>query len=91
MWTWSSENNYLQNIANQLLDAFVDAKKVTKSHIPIANVPSKIDIPTQQVVTNESGTQQKCGRSVGSKDKNTRKRKINNSKKDLVEDVNIHE
>ena len=25
---------HLQNLANQLLDAFVDAKKVTKSHIP---------------------------------------------------------
>ena len=27
---------YLQNIANQLLDAFIDTKKVTKSHIPAA-------------------------------------------------------
>ena len=25
---------YLQNLANQLPDAFVDTKKVTKSHIP---------------------------------------------------------
>ena len=34
---------------------------------------------------------QKRGRPVGSKDKNPRKRKINDNKKDLVEDVNIHE
>ena len=74
---------HLQNIANQLPDAFIDAKKVTKSHIPVANVPSKIDIPTQQVVTNESGTRQKRGRPVGSKDKNPRKRKIYDNKKRL--------
>ena len=41
---------HLQNIANQLPNAFVDTKKVAKSHITIANVPSKIDIPTQHVV-----------------------------------------
>ena len=28
---------HLQNIANQLLDAFIDLKRVTKSHIPVAN------------------------------------------------------
>ena len=39
----------MQNIVNQLLDAFVDAKKVTKSHVAAANVPSKIDIATQYV------------------------------------------
>ena len=37
---------HLQNILNQLQDAFVDAKKVTKLHIAAANVPSRIDIPT---------------------------------------------
>ena len=47
---------HLQNIANQLPDAFIDAKKVTKSYIPVANVPSKIDIPTQQILTNKSRT-----------------------------------
>ena len=43
-----------QNIANQLPDAFVDAKEVTKSLITASNVPSKIDIPTQHYVINES-------------------------------------
>ena len=28
---------YLQNLANQLPDAFIDIKKVTKSHIITAN------------------------------------------------------
>ena len=31
---------HLQNLANQLPDAFVDAKKVTKSHIPAVNAPT---------------------------------------------------
>ena len=28
---------HLQNLANQLLNTFIDTKKVTKSHIPTAN------------------------------------------------------
>ena len=35
---------HLQNLSNQLPDAFVDTKKVTKSHIPAANVPAWVDI-----------------------------------------------
>ena len=34
----------LQNLANQLPNAFIDTKKVTKSHIPIANAPTHIDV-----------------------------------------------
>ena len=49
---------YLQNIVNQLSDTFVDSKKVTKSHIVTTNVSSKIDIPTQHVITNEYETPQ---------------------------------
>ena len=33
---------HLQNLANQLPDAFIDTKKVTKSHIPAANTPVRI-------------------------------------------------
>ena len=36
---------HLQNLANQLLDAFIDTKKVTKSHIPTTNTPTRIDVP----------------------------------------------
>ena len=36
---------HLQNIANQLPDAFTDPKRVTKSHIPAVNAPIKIDVP----------------------------------------------
>ena len=30
----------LQNLPNQLLNAFIDTKKVTKSHIPATNTPT---------------------------------------------------
>ena len=39
---------HLQNLANQLPDAFVDTKKVTKSHIPAANVTAQVDITEGQ-------------------------------------------
>ena len=35
---------HLQNLANQLLDTFIDTKKVTKSHIPTANTPARINV-----------------------------------------------
>ena len=53
---------------------FVDAKKVTKSHITVANVSSKINIPTQYVVINESETCKKRGRSIGLKIKFLKKK-----------------
>ena len=43
---------HLQNLANQLPNAFIDTKKVTKSHIPIANTPAQIDVHVGQL-TNE--------------------------------------
>ena len=58
---------HLQNLANQLPDAFVDTKKVTKSHIPAANVPARVDI-TKRQKTYESKTRSKRGRPIGSKD-----------------------
>ena len=36
---------HLQNLANPLPDAFIDTKKVTKSHIPAANTSAHIDVP----------------------------------------------
>ena len=35
---------HLQAIANQLPDAFTDTKRVTKSYIPVANAPARIEI-----------------------------------------------
>ena len=65
---------HLQNLANQLLDAFIDTKKVTKSHIPTANIPTRIDVPVGQL-TNESKIRLKHGKPVGSKDVTSRKRR----------------
>jgi len=65
----------LQNIANQLPDAFTDLRKITKSHIPAVNTPAKVDVPEGLLVVNEFKTRVKCGRLIGSKDKNPRKRK----------------
>ena len=58
---------HLQNLANQLLDSFVDTKKVTTSHIPDANVPARVDIIEVQKAY-ESKTRSKRGRPIGSKD-----------------------
>ncbi|KAL6315188.1 hypothetical protein AAG906_037420 [Vitis piasezkii] len=44
---------HFQNLANQLPNAFIDTKKVTKSHISTANTPARIDVPVRQL-TNES-------------------------------------
>ena len=61
-------------------DAFTDTAKVTKSYIPAANTPARINIPigkTAIMATNESSmTRLKRGRPLGSKDLIPRKRKI---------------
>lgn len=36
---------YLQNVANQLSDIFIDTRKVTNLYIPEKNISAKIDIP----------------------------------------------
>ena len=65
---------HLQNLANLLSDAFIDTKKVTKSHIPAANTPTWIDVPIGQL-TNKSKIRLKHGRPIGSKDVTPRKRR----------------
>ena len=35
---------YFQNLANQLLDEFINTKKMTKSHIPTTNAPTLINV-----------------------------------------------
>ena len=47
---------HFQNNANQLLDAFIELKIVTKSHIPIVNALARIVIQLGQSITNESKT-----------------------------------
>ena len=69
---------HLQNLANRLLDAFIDSTKVTKSHKPFANIPVHIEIPMGKLkynMANEPKPQLKRGRPIGSKDTIPRKMK----------------
>ena len=66
---------HLQNLGNQLLDAFIDTKKVTKSHIPTMNTPVWIDV-LQGQLANEYKIRLKRGRLIDSKDITHRKRII---------------
>ena len=77
-------------MANQLPDVFTNIKRVTKSQIPAANAPIRIDIPVgQSNIANESQTRLKCGRPVGSKDKNSRVRKREKRQDGLIEGVKV--
>ncbi|XP_038984372.1 uncharacterized protein LOC120111397 [Phoenix dactylifera] len=70
---------HLQNVANQLPDVFTDTRSVVKSHIPAVNAPARIEVPEGQLTNkaaNESDARLKRGRPIGSKDKNSRKRKV---------------
>lgn len=66
----------LHNLENQLQDSFTDLKIVTMSHIPIVNVPTRIEILNLNDVVGTSKTHLKCDRPIRSKDKNPRKIKI---------------
>ncbi|KAM2957770.1 hypothetical protein FF2_024705 [Malus domestica] len=60
-------------------DAFNDASKVTKSHIPAANALARIDVPIRQnkVTANDSSSARlKRGRPPGSKDSAPRNKKM---------------
>ena len=68
---------HLQGLANQLLEAFTDIKKIIKSHVPVVNAPTHIDVPEGQMenaIANESKTCLKHGRPIGSKDLIPRKK-----------------
>ena len=58
---------HFQNLSNQLPYAFIDTKKVTKSHILAANAPARIDVSEGQLA-NESQICLKNGIPIGSKD-----------------------
>lgn len=83
---------HLQSLANKLPNAFTDPKGVTKSYVPAANTPIKIDVPVgQSKVANESEAKMKRGRPIGSKDKNPRKRKRNKKEDGRIEDIEVPE
>ena len=78
----------MQNLANPLPDAFIDTKKVTKSHILAANTPTRIDVLVGQL-TNESKIRLKCGRPVGSNDVTPRKRRTQEKLGTLEETIKM--
>ncbi|XP_049399680.1 uncharacterized protein LOC125863687 [Solanum stenotomum] len=83
---------YLQNIANQLPDAFTNLPRVTKSYIPATNTQVRVDVPIgQNVKANESGPRLKRGRPIGSKDKNPQKRKGINDQDNHNMEATAHE
>ena len=45
---------YLQNVSNQLPNAFTNLPRVTKSYVPAANAPVRVDVPIGQVVKTKS-------------------------------------
>ena len=67
MWTKIQRIIQLQNLENQLPDAFINTKKVTKSHIPATNTPAWVDVLVGQLA-NKSKIRLKCGGPVSSKD-----------------------
>ena len=71
---------HLQDLANQLPDAFTNPNKVIKSHIPAVNTPAHIKFPigdSGNAIASASKLRLKRGRPIGSKDSFTRKRKSN--------------
>ncbi|KAM2308198.1 hypothetical protein COP1_030342 [Malus domestica] len=79
-----------------MLDAFNDASKVTKSHIPAANALARIDVPVGQnkMAANESSSARlKRGRPSGSKDSASRKRKMRAqlNPNDIIQEKNLND
>lgn len=71
MWTRSSKDNLFKSLVEQLPYAFTDPRNVIKSHISIVNTLIKIDVSIRQIkFLNEFKELMKCGRPIGSKDKN---------------------
>ena len=78
---------HLQTLSNQLPDAFIDTKKVTKSHIAAANALALIDVSEGQLA-NESQIHLKHGRPIRLKDLNPWKRRTQR-KIGALEEANI--
>ncbi|XP_074337293.1 uncharacterized protein LOC141674488 [Apium graveolens] len=71
---------HMQNIANQMSDAFSDSRHIIRSHIHAVNAPIRVEIPTKKSIPEEligdSKPRQKRGRPIGAKDIVPRKRKL---------------
>ena len=69
-WIGSLENNTVARYCNQLPDAFIYAKGVTKSHISTPNALVKIMAPIDNKRPVKLKTCQKHGQKIVAKDKN---------------------
>ena len=57
---------HLQNLANELSNAFTDHKKVTRSHIPAVNAPERVQVPPKATnSTDSTPNPRKSGRPPG--------------------------
>ena len=66
---------HLQNLANELPDAFTDHKMVTRSHIPAVNAPERVQVPLKAANSTVSAPNpRKRGRPPGAQDKVPRRR-----------------
>ena len=66
---------HLQNLANELPDAFTDHKRVTRSHIPAVNAPERVQVPLKAANSTVSAPNpRKRGRPPGAQDKVPRRR-----------------
>jgi hypothetical protein len=75
----------LQNIANNLPEAFTDYRGVIKSHNPTINIPERVEIPTQDLPN-----QNKRGGSMVTKDK-TPKHHPQKQRTDTSKTVNVNQ
>ena len=61
---------HLQNLANELPDAFTDHKRVTRSHILAVNAPERVQVPLKATNSIVSALNpRKRGRPPGAQDK----------------------
>ena len=70
---------HLQELADQLPDAFTNPNRVIKSHIPAVNTAAHIEIPigdSGNAIASTSKPHLKRGRHIGSKDFFSKEKKI---------------
>ena len=81
----------MQNLVNELPDAFTDHKKVIRSHIPAVNAPERVQIPLKATnSTVSSPNPRKRGRPSGARDKVLRRcpqRQVTEPLKESVEEA----
>ena len=81
---------HLQEIAYKLSDAFNDAAKVTKSHVPAMNASARINVPigqSQNTEAKEFAIRQKRDRPISLKDSTPRKKRNEQSSSCPPEDA----